>query len=108
MDPMADVTDPTGPPERRARAVFFAAAAVAALVPGVTLFVGPTYWSTTLLPMGVWLLIGASGLALVAAGGRVRRIGTALIAGDALGALLSLITFFVVFLFAYSRCETCG
>jgi hypothetical protein len=88
--------------------VFVIAAAVAALAPGATIFLGPAWWSTTLLPIGVWLLIGASGLALVAAGGQVRRFGTALITGDALGNLLSLITFFVVFLFAYGRCETCG
>jgi len=98
MDPTADVTDPT---ERGSKAVFVVAAAVAFLAPWATQFGGPAWWSSGLLPIGVWLLIGASGVALLIAGGRVRRIGTQLIAGDALGALLFFASFFVALLFTY-------
>jgi len=102
-----DVTDPTGPPERSSRSVFRLAAAVAFLVPWATQFGGPAWWSTTLLPLGVWLVLAATGVALVIAGGRGRRIGTALIAGDALGVVLFFVSFFLVLMFTYGG-ETGG
>jgi hypothetical protein len=95
MEPTADVSDPAAPSERPPRGVFVGAATVAFVVPWVTQFGGPAWWSSPLLPVGVWLLMGGSGAALVVVGGRIRRIGTALVAGDALGALLFVMSFFV-------------
>ena len=46
----------------------------------------------------VWILAGTFGVALVIAGGRVRRIGTALIVGDAVGVVLFFITVFSAYL----------
>ena len=108
MDPTAKDTDPTGSPQRPPRNVFVVAAAAAFLVPWATQFGGPGWWSTTLVFIGVWVLIGASGVALMNAGGRVHSSGRALLAGDALGALLFLVTYLVVGLSTYGNCETCG
>jgi len=101
MAPAAPLTGPSEPPERRPHAVFGVAATVALVVPWVTVFGGPAWWSTTLLPLGVWVTLGASGVALVIAGGRLRRIGTALVAGDALGGVVFSVSFFVTALVTY-------
>jgi hypothetical protein len=95
MDPAADPTDPDGPTERPPRAVFVVAAATAFVVPWVTQLGGPAWWGTAVPPLGVWLVTGASGVALVMTGGRARRLGTALVAGDVLGAVLFFVSFFV-------------
>jgi hypothetical protein len=107
MDATNDVTDPGGPPEDSARWAFRLAAAVAFLVPWATQFGGPAGWTNTLLPIAVWLVLAATGVAGVIAGGRGRRVGTALIAGDALGVVLFLVSFFVVLVFSYGG-ETGG
>lgn len=102
-----DVTDPTGPPDRPPRAVLVVAVAVAFVVPWATLFGGPAWWSTTVLPICAWLLMGASGVALVMGGGNVRRVGTALITGDALGVLLFFVSFVVTLMVTHGG-ETGG
>ena len=108
MDPTAEDTDPTASPPRPPRNVFVVAAAAAFLVPWATQFGGPGWWSTTLVFICVWLLIGAAGVVLMNVGGRVQSGGRALIAGDALGALLFLVTYLVVGLFTYANCQDCG
>ena len=92
------VTGPTGPPERNSGAPFVVAAALAFFVPWTTAFLVPwATWSIPLLPLAAWLTIGTSGGALVI-GGRDRKIGKALIAGEVLGAFLFLMS--LVFAFA--------
>ena len=80
------------------------AAAVASITPWLMLFAVPTtpddtvpgwvYWAILL----VWILAGAFGVAYVIVGGRIWRIGAALVVGDALGVLL----FFISIWLAYS------
>ena len=69
-------------------------AAVAFITPCLLLFAGPTTpdgttpeWVLWAILLG-WILAGSLGVARVIAGGRVRRMGAALIVGDATGALL--------------------
>jgi hypothetical protein len=75
-------------------------AAVAFFVPWVTFYVEPndsSPWWTTWVPVGAWLSTGIVGLAWLVAGGRVRRIGVALVLGDILGFVLFLASFFYAF-----------
>jgi len=105
--PTADA-DPSERPARGSKAVLVVAAAVAFLVPWATQFGGPAWGSTNVPLIVVWLVVGVCGVALLVAGGRVRRIGVALIAGVALGALLFFLSFVVVIAFTYGDCGTCG
>ncbi len=71
------------------------AGALAFCVPWLTFYMEPndsSPWWTTWIPVGVWLLTATFGAAWVLAGGRVRRIGAALILGDALGFVLFVVS----------------
>lgn len=101
MSPSVPVGEPTGrrPHAFRVAAWSLAAICVAFLVPWVTFFVEPngsSPWWTTWAPLGAWLLPAAVGVAWVIAGGRFRRIGAALILGDAIGFALFWITIPVI------------
>ena len=100
MEPTTDL-NASGPTERGSRAVVVVGACVAFLVPWATQFGGRAWWGSTVLAIDAWLLMGVSGGVLIIVGGRVRRTGTALLAGDALGIVMFLISFFVVVLFSY-------
>jgi hypothetical protein len=101
MTPTAVVRDSTRGRERSSVAVLIAwmlaSGAPAFLVPWVTFYVEPNDsapWWTTWVPIGAWVLTGTFGLAWVLAGGRVRRIGAAIILGEALGFVLFFVSFF--------------
>ena len=59
----------------------------------------------------LWVLGALVGIACVIAGRRRRRIGrigTAIIVGDALGALLFFISVVIWFVVGYALCDSCG
>jgi hypothetical protein len=84
--------------------------AVAFITPWLMLFAipgrpphdSPYQWAWWVVLL-VWILGGTFGVACVSAGGRVRRIGAAILVGDALGFLVFWMSVIVVGFFTYSE-----